>query len=61
MIDQEKKLNDVIKKYKNMVYRLAYAQMKNSSDADDIFQEVFLRYIKNARYLKMTSMKKHGL
>ena len=29
-----------------MVYRLAYAQMKNSADTDDVYQEVFYRYIR---------------
>lgn len=36
----------VIKRNSNMVYRLAYSQMKNKDDADDIYQDVFLRYIK---------------
>lgn len=36
---------EVIRNYANMVYRLAYAQVRSKSDADDIFQEVFLRYV----------------
>lgn len=36
----------VITAYFDTVYRLAYAMMKNRSDADDIYQEVFLRYIR---------------
>lgn len=36
----------VITAYSDMVYRLAYAMMRNRSDADDIYQEVFLRYIR---------------
>lgn len=28
------------------VYKLAFAMMKNPHDADDVFQEVFLRYFK---------------
>ncbi len=32
-------------KYHNMVYRIAMNQVKNQHDADDIFQEVFVRYI----------------
>lgn len=35
-----------IKKHSDMVYRIAYSQMKNKNDADDVFQEVFLRYLK---------------
>lgn len=40
--------NDVIAQYGNMVYRLAFARMQNRHDADDIFQEVFLRYVRRA-------------
>lgn len=36
----------VIEKYANTVYRLAFAGTKNRADAEDIFQEVFLRYIR---------------
>ena len=37
----------VVKKYADMVYRLAFAQVRSQSDADDIFQEVFLRYVQS--------------
>ncbi len=33
-------------KYSDMVYRLAFARVKNKYDADDILQDVFLRFIK---------------
>lgn len=39
-------VQSVIAEYSDIVYRLAYAMMKNKSDADDIYQEVFLRYIR---------------
>ncbi|WP_312281321.1 sigma-70 family RNA polymerase sigma factor [Oscillibacter sp.] len=39
-------VENVIKFYGNMVYRLAFARAGTRHDADDIFQEVFLRYIK---------------
>ena len=39
-------LEDVIKTYSNMVYRQAFSYTRNKSDADDIYQEVFLRYIR---------------
>lgn len=35
-----------IYQYSDMVYRLAYSLVKNRYDADDIYQEVFLRYIR---------------
>jgi RNA polymerase sigma-70 factor (ECF subfamily) len=36
----------VIKRNSDMVYRIAYSQMKNKDDADDVYQDVFYRYIK---------------
>ena len=38
---------EALRKYADMVYRLAYAQARNRADADDIFQEVFIRLVKN--------------
>lgn len=38
--------NEAFKRYSDMVYRLAFARVKNKYDADDILQEVFLRFIK---------------
>lgn len=37
---------EALHKYADMVYRLAYAQVRNRADADDIFQEVFIRLVK---------------
>ena len=31
-----------------MVYRLAFARLGNRYDTDEVFQEVFLRYVKKA-------------
>lgn len=42
----ENDIDIVIKTYSDMVYRLAYSNLSSKSDADDIYQEVFLRYIK---------------
>ena len=36
----------LIKRYADMVYRLAFARTGSRYDADEIFQEVFLRYLK---------------
>lgn len=37
---------EAFQKHSDMVYRLAVARVKNKYDADDILQEVFLRFIK---------------
>lgn len=38
----------VIRCYSDMVYRLAFARTGNRSDAEDLYQEVFLRYLTKA-------------
>ena len=40
--------DDAVAVYGAMVYRLAYARLQSHHDADDIFQEVFLRYVRRA-------------
>jgi len=40
-------VNAVVDKYAHMVYRIAFTHMKNKADADDIFQEVFLKLCKS--------------
>ena len=37
---------EVIRKYSATVYRIAFARTGTKADADDIYQEVFLRYIR---------------
>lgn len=37
-------LERVIRTYADMVYRLAYAHLRTPADADDVFQDVFLKY-----------------
>ena len=45
---EETGLRQVMERYGDMVYRLALAQTHSSHDADDVFQEVFLRYLRSA-------------
>lgn len=42
-------VENVFERYADMVYRLAYARVKNRYDADDILQEVFLRYLRSGK------------
>ena len=41
-----------VDRYADMVYRLALSQMKNRTDADDLFQEVFVRLVSNIEKLE---------
>lgn len=36
---------EAVEKYFNTVYRLAFSQTKNKSDAEDVTQDVFLRFM----------------
>lgn len=40
-------ISEIVNTYSDMVYKLALARTKNKFDADDVFQEVFVRYMKN--------------
>ncbi len=39
-------IENILKKYADTVYRIAFVRVKNASDAEDITQEVFVRFIK---------------
>lgn len=45
-------IDEIVDKYADMVYRIALTQMKNIHDAQDIFQEVFLRLVKNIDHIQ---------
>ncbi len=42
----KKDLNEIVERYKQLIYGIALSYTKNKTDADDVFQEVFLTYIK---------------
>lgn len=41
-------LGEIIEKYGDMVYRLAFSMTKNKEDAEDVSQDVFMRYIRHS-------------
>ena len=43
---------EVIERYADMVYRIALLQVKTQMDADDIFQEVFIRLVSHIHKLQ---------
>lgn len=51
-VTQEITVENAIDRYADTVYRLALVQTKNASDADDIFQEVFIRLVKHISELQ---------
>lgn len=40
---EESKYSQMVEKYSDMVYRIAFSYMKNREDAEDIYQNVFLK------------------
>ncbi len=46
MVQINDSIDDVIHTYRDMIYRLAFARMGTNYDADEVFQEVFVRYLK---------------
>lgn len=44
---QDISVEELLDKYSAMVFRLAFSRTKNRSDAEDITQEVFLKYMKS--------------
>lgn len=45
-------LEKAISQYADMIYRIAVAITGNKADADDVFQETFLRLVKNQAKIK---------
>lgn len=45
MTKNQMEAETLVRKFADMVYRLALLNMKNQQDAEDIFQEVFLRLV----------------
>ncbi|MGN0517941.1 MAG: RNA polymerase sigma factor [Acutalibacteraceae bacterium] len=37
------KFSDIVKEYSDMVYRICYVYLKNKSDAEDAYQDTFLK------------------
>ena len=58
---EETGLRQVMERYGDMVYRLALAQTHSSHDADDVFQEVFLRYLRAAHAVREEEPRKAWL
>lgn len=50
-----------IKQYSDIVYRIAYTMTNRKSDAEDIFQEVFIKFYKNIDKMKDDEHEKRWL
>lgn len=50
----------LIDKYSDSLYRCAFSYCNNTQDAEDIVQEVFMKYLKKNLLFLMRNMKKLG-
>ena len=46
---REQRWNYLVEEYQTMLYRVAFANMRNRADAEDAVQEAFLRYMKDEK------------
>lgn len=49
MTEDKAVLQQKIEQYADMLYKLAFSQMKNTQDAEDVVQEVLYQFIKNTK------------
>lgn len=46
LINEERETAEPFAKYREILYRVAFSNMKNKADAEDVVQEAFCRYLK---------------
>ena len=46
-MDRTSQAEETVRRYSDMVYRLAFARTGTPADAEDVYQEVFLRYLRS--------------
>lgn len=54
-------VHDTIQKYSDMVYRLAFCKTQNRFDAEDIYQDVFMKLFSEERHFESEEHKKAWL
>ena len=54
----EQDVRDAINKYSDMIRRICFVHLKNHSDVEDIFQDVFLKYATSSQEFKSSEHEK---
>ena len=52
-IQREETFNEIVDKYSSMIYRIAYQNVYNIHDAEDIMQDVFVQFISKKSIIKV--------
>ncbi len=58
---REQRWNDLVEEYQTMLYRIAFANIRNRADAEDAVQEAFLRYMKDEKPIQNSEHEKAWL
>lgn len=53
-------IKNVINQYYDMVHKIAYSKTQNVNDADDLTQEVFLKYLQSDKSLIVMNILRIG-
>ena len=56
-MDRTSQAEETVRRYSDMVYRLAFARTGNTADAEDVYQEVFLRYLRSDLMLEQMGIR----
>lgn len=60
-VSAQTRTENAVNLYGDTVYRLALVRTRNKADAEDVFQEVFLRFFKNVHKIIPGEHEKHWL
>lgn len=50
-------IQGIVREYSDMIFKIAYQNLKNKSDCEDVIQEVFIKLIKQATFTDKKHMK----
>ena len=59
--EKEQRWTYLAEEYQTMLYRIAFSNMKNRADAEDVEQEAFLRYMKDEKPIQSKEHEKAWL
>ena len=51
-VQTEKQYIEIVEKYADMIYRIAYQKVLNRYDAEDIVQDVFVKLLSSKSYFR---------
>lgn len=50
-------IQEIVREYSDIIFRIAYQNLKNKSDCEDVIQEVFIKLMKQSEFINTSHMK----